>query len=83
MMENGVSIIIPTCNGGRLFEECLAAIKLQDYEGPLQLIIIDSDSTDKTVELAMTAGHWSKELIHNSSTMPGPEIRPYCWQTMK
>lgn len=56
MMENGVTIIIPTRNGGRIFRECLEAIKLQEYEGPLQLIIIDSDSTDKTVELAMKAG---------------------------
>ena len=55
-MENGVSIIIPTCNGGRIFSECLAAIKGQDYADPLQLIIVDSGSTDKTVELAIKAG---------------------------
>ena len=56
MMENGISIIIPTCNGGRIFSECLAAIKRQDYVGPAQLIIVDSGSTDKTVELAIKAG---------------------------
>jgi len=56
MMENGVSIIIPTCNGGQIFSKCLAAIKRQDYAGPLQLIIMDSGSTDKTVELAIKAG---------------------------
>lgn len=54
-MENGVSIIIPTCNGGQIFSECLAAIKGQDYGGPLQLIIMDSGSTDETVELAIKA----------------------------
>lgn len=55
-MENGISIIIPTRNGGRIFSECLAAIKRQDYADPLQLIIVDSGSTDKTVELAIKAG---------------------------
>ncbi len=56
MMENGISIIIPTCNGGRIFSECLFAIKRQDYTDPLQLIIVDSGSTDRTVELAINAG---------------------------
>jgi GT2 family glycosyltransferase len=56
MMENGVSIIIPTCNGGRIFSECLSAIERQDYADPLQLIIVDSGSTDETVELAINAG---------------------------
>ncbi len=55
-MENGISIIIPTCNGGRVFSECLSAIKQQNYAGPLQLIVVDSGSTDKTVELAVKAG---------------------------
>jgi glycosyltransferase involved in cell wall biosynthesis len=55
-MEEGVSIIIPTCNGGQIFSECLAAIKRQDYAGPLQLIVVDSGSTDKTVQLAEKAG---------------------------
>lgn len=61
-MENGVSIIIPTCNGGKIFSECLAAIKRQDYGGPIQLIIIDSGSTDKTVELAIKAGAQIKKI---------------------
>jgi glycosyltransferase involved in cell wall biosynthesis len=55
-MEDGVSIIIPTCNGRQIFSECLAAIKGQDYADPLQLIVVDSGSTDKTVELAVKAG---------------------------
>ena len=55
-MEEGVSIVIPTCNGGQIFSECLAAIKGQDYAGPVQLIVVDSGSTDKTVELAEKAG---------------------------
>jgi glycosyltransferase involved in cell wall biosynthesis len=61
-MENGVSIIIPTCNGGQIFRECLAAIKRQAYGGSIQLIIIDSGSTDNTVELAIKAGAQVKSI---------------------
>ena len=71
-MEQGVSIIIPTCNGGRVFSQCLAAIKEQDYAGNLQLIIVDSGSTDKTVERAMAAGARIKridpEQFHHART---------------
>jgi len=61
-MSNGISIIIPTCNGGRIFSECLAVIKRQEYAGPVQLIVVDSGSIDKTVELAMKAGAQVKRI---------------------
>jgi glycosyltransferase involved in cell wall biosynthesis len=44
-MEKGVTIIIPTLNGGSIFPQCLAAIKGQENADPLQLIVIDSGST--------------------------------------
>ena len=71
-MENGVSIIIPTCNGGQIFSECLTAIKRQEYAGPLQLIIVDSGSTDGTVELAEKAGACIRKInpqqFHHAGT---------------
>ncbi|MBC8427082.1 MAG: glycosyltransferase, partial [Deltaproteobacteria bacterium] len=51
-MEKGISIIIPTYNGGRIFSKCLEMIGQQDYGAEIQLIIVDSGSTDGTVELA-------------------------------
>jgi glycosyltransferase involved in cell wall biosynthesis len=51
-MDSGVSIIIPTLNGGKIFSECLKKINQQDYSKKIQLIIIDSGSTDGTLELA-------------------------------
>jgi glycosyltransferase involved in cell wall biosynthesis len=62
LMRNGVSIIIPTCNGGRVFSECLTAIKRQQGVDALQLIVIDSGSTDETVELAESAGALVKRI---------------------
>ena len=55
-MPEGVSIIIPTLNGGKIFSECLDAIAGQDYNDPIQLIVIDSGSTDGTVARAEKAG---------------------------
>ncbi|SDC82859.1 MULTISPECIES: glycosyltransferase family 2 protein [unclassified Candidatus Frackibacter] len=55
-MKKSVSIIIPTFNGGRIFKDCLEAIKRQKYSGEIQLIIIDSGSTDGTVAEAREAG---------------------------
>ncbi|MCF8127327.1 MAG: glycosyltransferase family 2 protein [Deltaproteobacteria bacterium] len=61
-MEKGVTIIIPTFNGGSIFSECLAAIKGQKYVDPLQLIVVDSGSTDGTVERAEKAGALVKKI---------------------
>jgi len=55
-MEMGISIVIPTYNGGRVFSEGLEMIGRQVYDGPIQLIVVDSGSTDGTVEAAERAG---------------------------
>ncbi len=52
-----VSIIIPTRNAGKLFEAVLAGISEQRFErGSVELVVIDSGSTDGTVELARRFG---------------------------
>ena len=51
-VEMGISIIIPTYNGGRVFSKCLEMIEWQDYGGKVQLIVVDSGSTDGTVASA-------------------------------
>ncbi len=55
-MRDGVSIIIPTLNGGSTFDTCIKKIRHQDYSGSVQLIVIDSGSTDGTLDLAHKAG---------------------------
>ena len=61
-MGQGISIIIPTHNGGQVFSKCLEMIGQQDYSGQIQLIIVDSGSTDGTVELAERAGAFVKRI---------------------
>jgi len=71
-MGKGVTIIIPTYNGGRIFSKCLEMIGRQDYGGEIELIIVDSGSTDGTVESAERAGALIKVIdrrrFHHANT---------------
>jgi len=71
-MEKGVSIIIPTYNGGHIFSKCLEMIGRQDYGGEIQLIIVDSGSADGTIQLAERSGALTKRIhrraFHHANT---------------
>jgi rhamnosyltransferase len=54
--EVPISIIIPTLNGGNAFLRCLEAIKDQKGVGPVELIVLDSQSEDDTARHASEAG---------------------------
>ena len=56
MNKPSVSVIIPTKNGGELFESCLEAIIRQKYCGRMELIVVDSGSTDGTIDKARAVG---------------------------
>ena len=71
-MPKPVSIIIPTLNGGDIFRQCLEAIKNQEYDEEIQLIVIDSGSQDESIILAEKAGaqviNINKKDFHHSRT---------------
>jgi len=48
----GVSIVIPTRNGGARIRSVLDAIARQKASGPIEMIVVDSGSTDGTLALA-------------------------------
>ena len=50
-----ISLIIPTLNAGRQIEDLLGRISRQDVR-PFEVIVIDSSSSDNTVEAAERAG---------------------------
>ena len=50
-----VSIIVPTRNSERYLSACLCSIREQDYPN-VELLVVDRDSTDCTVEIALTYG---------------------------
>ena len=50
-----VSVIIPTRNSSKTIKDCLISIQKQTYSN-IQILVIDSFSTDQTVEIASSLG---------------------------
>src|SRR6266513_465695 len=46
------SILIPTMNGGKWIGDCLEAVHLQKGVGPIEVVLVDSGSTDTTLDIA-------------------------------
>jgi 1,2-diacylglycerol 3-alpha-glucosyltransferase len=51
-----ISVVIPAYNEEMYIENCLNSIKKQDYKGMMEIIVVDNNSTDKTVEIAKKFG---------------------------
>ncbi|MDD5503443.1 MAG: glycosyltransferase [Candidatus Thermoplasmatota archaeon] len=47
-----VSVVIPTLNEEKYIGNTLKAIRSQDYQGQIEIIVSDADSTDRTMEIA-------------------------------
>ena len=47
-----VSVVIPTKDGGNLFGEVIERIRQQNYDGKIEIIVVDSGSSDNTLESA-------------------------------
>jgi glycosyltransferase involved in cell wall biosynthesis len=47
-----VSVIVPTLNEEKYIEATLLSIRNQDYKGKYEIIVVDSNSKDRTVEIA-------------------------------
>jgi glycosyltransferase involved in cell wall biosynthesis len=52
-----ISVLIPTLNAGRVLEECLKSISIQDYpKDKIEIIIADGGSVDNTLKIAKKYG---------------------------
>lgn len=51
-----VTIIVPTYQEERHIVECLEAVRRQTYAGPVEVLVVDGGSRDRTTELARSMG---------------------------
>ncbi|MBW4662429.1 MAG: glycosyltransferase [Drouetiella hepatica Uher 2000/2452] len=61
------SIFIPTFNAGNDFDVVLQAIAEQKFDAPFELVVIDSGSSDETLDLIR---RWSAKIRINSLSIP-------------
>lgn len=74
-----VSVIIPTKNAGDDFKHLLSKLNKQKGISSIEIIVVDSGSTDKTVELAKSFGAKVKQILpeeftHSYSRNLGAEL---------
>jgi GT2 family glycosyltransferase len=55
-VQASVSVILPTLNAGPLFKRVLGSVAVQSGTGGLDVVVVDSGSTDGTPELAAAFG---------------------------
>lgn len=75
-IDSKVSVVIPVKNGGRQLESLLAKIRKQKKVSAIEIIIVDSGSTDNTVQTSLGFGAKvleipSKEFNHGASRQLG------------
>jgi len=73
-MNKKVSIIVPCYNAEKWIEECLKSALNQTYDN-VEVIFVDNESTDKSVEIAKTIKEQNSELIISMAE----NIYPNCW----
>jgi glycosyltransferase involved in cell wall biosynthesis len=66
-----VTVAIPVRNGERYLSEVLRAVRRQRLEGELELLIVDSGSTDRSLELARDAGARVVEITRSEFSHGG------------
>ena len=55
-LEHSVSVVIPTLNGGLEFEQLLRKLRQQRGLREIEIVVVDSGSSDATVAVARAAG---------------------------
>jgi glycosyltransferase involved in cell wall biosynthesis len=61
-----VTVALPVLNGGALLDEVLGAVRRQRWDGDVELLVCDSGSTDRSVQIARGHGADVIEIASNS-----------------
>ncbi|MBD0328883.1 MAG: glycosyltransferase family 2 protein [Thermoleophilia bacterium] len=56
MADPSVSVVIPTLNAEKYLVECLEAVRGQEYDGEIEILVVDGGSTDGTLAVARDQG---------------------------
>lgn len=59
------TVFIPTFNGEKYLDQLLDSVESQDFAGNFQILVIDSGSTDRTLEII--SAHPHVKLVHITS----------------
>ncbi len=89
MVEKRLSVLIPVCNGEKFLPQLFVALARQSVQ-PLEVIVADSQSTDKSVEICRAYGarvvsierkHFDHGATRNMlAEQAGGDILVYCTQ---
>ena len=61
MTDPDVAVVIPAYNEAKVIRACLTAPGLEGPDGPVQLVVADNGSQDRTVEIALSYG---ADVVH-------------------
>ncbi|MCL7959453.1 MAG: glycosyltransferase family 2 protein [marine benthic group bacterium] len=68
-----ISCVVPVYNGERHLEEALDSILAQEWR-PIQVIVVDDGSTDRTLEVARKVAERAPEVTVVSQANAGPTV---------
>jgi len=60
---SAVTVAIPVLNGARYLDEVLSAVRDQRIDRELEILVVDSGSTDGSLEIALAAGRIVKRRL--------------------
>lgn len=59
--QPNVTVVIRALNEAEFLPECLSSVLDQEYEGHIEVILVDSGSTDRTIEIAQS---YDCKIVH-------------------